>query len=221
MDNQNRVDKVIEGLKPCIPKLGKQSQRVAVGIYKGLAEGIFVNPKKLSQKMDLPPNLIEEILESFTGIYKDESKNIVGFWGLTVAMDTPHKFIVDGKEMNAWCAWDTLFLPEIIGKEARIESVCPISGKKIELTVSPEGIKSFSPQKTVLSFLIPDSLEENVINKFCHFIHFFSSEEAFEKWQINQPNTFSISLEEGFLIGKKKNSLKLGLVLDVDKGGTQ
>ncbi len=35
------------------------------------------------------------------------------YWGLAIA-ETKHRLEVDGRALYTWCAWDSLFLPEIL-----------------------------------------------------------------------------------------------------------
>jgi alkylmercury lyase len=63
---------------------------------------------------------------------------MIGFRGLALPA-MPHRLQVDGRTLHAWCAWDTLFLPQLIGKPAGVESTCPTTEQTIRLTVTPDG----------------------------------------------------------------------------------
>jgi alkylmercury lyase len=90
---------------------------------------------------------------------------------------------VDGRALAAWCAWDMLFLPELLGRTAGVPSRCPIAGEKISLTVGPAGVADLHPAETVVSFMASDDpLGADVICSFCHFVHFFASEQAGRQW---------------------------------------
>src|SRR5439155_24894266 len=54
-------------------------------------------------------------------------------------------------------AWDTLFLPGILGAEARVESTCPATQEAISLVVQPDGIRETSHPQAGVSFLLPSS----------------------------------------------------------------
>jgi len=45
----------------------------------------------------------------------------------------PHALQFDGRTLYAWCAWDTLFLPELLGRPARVTSTDPVSEVILEL----------------------------------------------------------------------------------------
>lgn len=42
-----------------------------------------------------------------------------GHMGLSLN-DHPHQFEVGGRELRTWCAWDTLFLPPMLGQTAYV-----------------------------------------------------------------------------------------------------
>lgn len=102
---------------------------------------------------------------------------------------------------------DSLFIPAIIQKTARVESTCPMTGAKIRLTVAPEGVRQLNPASTVMSFMIPEAakIRENVIANFCHYVYFFSSAEAGTTWVSKNPGTFLLSIDEAYYLGRKHN----------------
>jgi alkylmercury lyase len=74
---------------------------------------------------------------------------VLGFAGLA-ATALHHRFELDGRALSAWCAWDSLFLPEILGRPARVSSVDPESGEIVRLVVTPERIVSVEPNPDFL-----------------------------------------------------------------------
>ena len=46
----------------------------------------------------------------------------------------------------------------------------------------------------------------DVIQTFCHFVHFFTSGEAGESWTAEHPGTFLLSLEDAFELGRLVNA---------------
>lgn len=143
-----------------------------------------------------------------------EGDAVVGFWGL--ALDRmPHRIHFDGQELRAWCALDTLFLPELLGGPARVESSCPTTGETIALAVVPgDGVRGLSPATAVLSFLRRDErFDADTITSFCHFVHFFASEEAAAEWTAKHQHTFVLSIEDGFEIATMTNRIRYGALL--------
>jgi alkylmercury lyase len=99
--------------------------------------------------------------------------------------------------LHTWCAWDTLFLPELLGKTARVESACESSGDPVRLTVSPAGVESIEPASPVVSFLAPDPrrFQQSIMQNFCRYIHFFRSDRDGAAWIAERPGTFLLTLD--------------------------
>jgi alkylmercury lyase len=146
------------------------------------------------------------ILEDWPGVYYDDQKRVIGFWGLAIP-EMPHRLVVDGKVLHTWCAWDSLFIPGILGKAARVESTDPETGESVRLSVSADGLQDVSPRHTVVSFLAPQTrFDANVRQNFCHFVHFFASENSARRWTGHHPGTFILSIDAAYKLGKIVNA---------------
>ena len=58
------------------------------------------------------------------------------------------------------------------------------------------------------------SLRENTITSFCHFVYFFRSRQDAEAWIAEHDSTFMLSLDDAFMVGKKKNAARFKDVLE-------
>ena len=130
----------------------------------------------------------------------------------------PHRLELDGRTLWTWCAWDSLFIPEILGEVARVESKDPQSGATIRLTVTPEGVEAKEPATTVVSFVAPDAKQfnssaDNVMASFCHFVFFFESRESGEAWATEHEGTFVLTLDEAADLAKRLNARNWGAAL--------
>ena len=83
----------------------------------------------------------------------------------------PHRFEVDGKQLYAWCALDTLMFPALIGRTAHIASPCHGTGKSVRLTVEPDRVVSVEPSTAVVSIVTPHEMA-SVRSAFCNDVHF-------------------------------------------------
>jgi alkylmercury lyase len=147
------------------------------------------------------------------GVYTDEQGRVVGFWGLSIR-PMPHRLTVNGRDLYAWCAWDTLFLPELLGAAAEIESTCPATGQRIALTVNGTEVTSHQPAEAVLSFLRRDQpFDADTIKTFCHYVHFFANPEAGAEWTAQHDGTFTLSLADGSAIAKLTNRARYPSIL--------
>jgi alkylmercury lyase len=118
---------------------------------------------------------------------------------------------IDGQRLSAWCAWDTLFLPELLGKPAGVQSQSPCGGA-VKLMVTPTGVEHLEPEDAQVSFLVPDAreIEKDIVSTFCHFVHFFPSRRAGEAWAALHPGTFILSVAEAHAVARRKNQAQYG-----------
>ncbi len=199
------VDQLTHRILDVFPSLEPDSRRVAVQLYRLIAQGESVARQSLANAAGVSLERVNEILEGWSGVYYDGDK-IQGFWGITPEEFSKHLYTSNGRTNYAWCAWDTLFLPGILGSEAEIQSTCPESGEIIRLDVSPDGVLNVEPQSAVMSILEPtDDVTEDVVSKFCHFVYFFPSMEIGARWIEKNPGTRLISIEDAFELGKRRN----------------
>ena len=207
-------------LQPHLPTFSAEEQHVAVGLYRELAKGKPVDDSQLARALGLSivatrAFLERDAIKQFA--YLDDEGRVLGFGGLAAAA-MHHRFEIDGHMLSTWCAWDSLFIPEILGHSARVTSTDPESGDIVRLVVTPQRIESVEPSQAVISFVQPDvqafgTSAENVMAKFCHYIFFFASPESGERWVRKHPNTFLCSLIDAFELAKRLNAHNFGLEL--------
>jgi alkylmercury lyase len=203
MTTRITTDDLAQKLEAALPPLGDEDRRLARTLVRLLGEGEPVDVGRLAAALDIPTSEAAESIAGLPSVYRDEGERVIGFGGLSVA-EMPHRLRADGRDLYTWCAWDTLFLPIVLGEQVGVESTCPTSRRPITLTVSPEGVSDVHPSETVISFLLPgeEGFSGDVIRSFCHFVHFFASEEAARTWTAEHEGTFELSIDEGFELGR-------------------
>lgn len=190
---------------------------LALATYRLLAEGAPVPVQSLATATGLDASRVERWIDDISAVYRDDAGRIVAFWGLAIP-EMPHHFEVGGAGLHTWCAWDTLFLPALIGQTARVRSNCPTSGAEIALSVTPEKVEALHPPETRVSMLIPESgFEADVLQRFCHHVHFFASPAAGERWlaERDDDDAFLMTVDEAFRLGELWNAHRFGV------GGTE
>lgn len=201
-------------------QLNEGEQRVALGLYRELAKGTPVRREQLASALGMPTREVKEALEgnalSCLTLH-DDQKAIVGFGGLAVVAMT-HTLVVNGQKLYTWCAWDALFIPELLGTTADVESTCPETRSTVRLRVAPDGVEAVEPAETVVSFLMPDALriEETAaetIKSFCHFVYFLVSPEVGHTWTERHPSTFVLPLDDAFVLARMLNMHRFGSLL--------
>ena len=211
---QSELSALGSALVRAMPALDEVEQRLAVALYRELAAGEPVSLERLATRVGLSAEEVSEILGRWPGVYRDGRGALIGFWGLAQAEMPPHRFEVAGQRLWTWCAWDSLFIPAVLGTTARVASVCAATGAPVCAVVTPDGVAEASPAGTVLSFLRPEGeFDHDVILSFCHHVLFFSSDKAGRTWAAGRPNAFFLSLEQGFALGRLVVEAKFGVAL--------
>jgi alkylmercury lyase len=170
------------------PAFTPEEARLLLQVLGRVAEGQPVPLEEVARvvsTLQMPPDdgiaLIRKVSEL------DPHDHVVGIFGLS-QKSHPHRFMVDGRTFSTWCAWDTLFLPGLLKRPARVESVCPTTKSPIRAFVTPEAVEHVEPPDAVISIVVPrptkkgrESVEE-IWTTLCHFVHYFSSADAASDW---------------------------------------
>jgi alkylmercury lyase len=194
-----------------------EEQRVAVTLYRELAKGKAVDADQLARALGLSPGesrelLQHDVIKNF--IYPDKDGRVLGFGGLATA-PMHHRFEVEGRTLWTWCAWDSLFIPEILGRSARVTSPDPETREIVRLIVTPDLVESVVPTEAVVSFIqleadVFRTSAANLMASFCHFVFFFASRSSGERWIAKHPGTFLYSVEDAFTLAKRLNARNFG-----------
>ena len=216
LQTQPDIEALSEHLLRVFPALDPSGQRLSLALYRELARGTPVSPSSLADRVGMPAEMVVRQLRNWPGVYYDGEQRVVGFWGLTIA-PMAHRLRVEGREVYAWCAWDALFLPALLGTSVEVESSCRATGAPVRLTVTPRGVESSESAGLSVSFLLPETeaMNANVITSFCHYVHFFSSREAAKLWLHEHPETFLLPLADAYEFGGRINRARYGTALDV------
>lgn len=210
-----KITELADKIVGAVPRFDAAGQKIAVVLYRLLSEGHPVPLVRIADVVGLPLETVRETLAKWP-VFFDDQDAVIGFGGLTVVEMPPHRFIVEGRTLHTWCAWDSLFIPGVLGKLARVESVCPVTREQILLEVGPDGVRRVDPPTVVVSFLTPDrAFDRNVIVNFCHFVHFFRSADVAATWISQHTGTLLLSVDEAFALGRLTNARNFGEALGV------
>ncbi len=219
-DSSEAVRTLAAGLAGCFPSLSERGQRVSLALYRALAMGRSVPDYGIAAGARLDVFEVRDEMQNWPGVYRSDSGRIVGFWGLALE-GTPHTLRVDGVELHGWCAWDTLFLPRLLGASATVRSRCGSTGAPISLEVSPEGVSTSNPD-VVVSFGAPEACDtegDRIVSTLCSHILFFESPAAGARWlHTKEEDASLLPLAEAFEVGRAFNELRypgLGMTASV------
>lgn len=187
-----------------------EEQRLGLEIYRELARGQPVLRAGLAEALEVPTRTVDELLEHPNLkclTYTDREGRIIGFGGLAVR-EMSHRFTVDGRTLYTWCAWDSLFIPGILGREADVESPAPGSTVRVRLQVAPDRVKRVQPRSAVMSFLLPsaETFQADALKamaSFCHYIFFFPDQETAAARTGSHAGTTVLSVSDAFELGHR------------------
>ena len=188
------------------PKLNAFEQRLSIALYRSLAEGAPVSRERLTTVLDVSRASIAEIMSRWRHVVCDDSERIVAYRGLSI-LPTRHRMTVRAKTLYTWCAWDTLFIPGILGVPAQIESNCPQTNRPIRLEVAADRATPLDPIAPVMSWPSVDAaaVDEDLIANFCQQVHFFYSEEVAMARVSQHVGMQLLHLEDAFALAKHQN----------------
>ncbi|MEE8061337.1 MAG: organomercurial lyase [Gemmatimonadales bacterium] len=210
--NDERTRQLVDRIVAVRPTETNEERLVGLTLYRLLAKGSPITAADLAEALSLTPDEAAWMIDLFADfLQRNEDGEVVGFGGLSV-VPTEHAFNIPGVNLYTWCAWDTLFIPEIIGKTAEVVSQSPVTGRTIKLTISPDGITSADPEGTALSLVVPDldDLRQDVRASFCGRVHFFGSIDEAREWARARPGAYVATLEQADRLGRLKNAAQFG-----------
>ena len=151
------VDLLAEKLTGATAELDANGQEIGLNLLRLLALGDPVSPASVAERVGVPESRIVAALDRWPGVFRDEQGRVIGYAGLTVVEMGQHRIHVDGRAVSTWCAYDTLFLPELLGQTVGVTSRCPVTQQEISLRVGAAGVRDLHPTETVVSFLVPET----------------------------------------------------------------
>jgi alkylmercury lyase len=186
-----------------------EQARLLLQVLRTLARGRPVSAQEIdviAADFGWAPEAAHGFLRPLTE--RDAADAVIGvFPGLSLG-NHPHRLSVNGRQMSAWCAEDTLFLPALLGQTAMIESTSPLSRAPVRLTVSPDGVMKVYPPEAVLSIAVVDgdtrlTSVEAIWMTFCQNIHFFATREEAVRWAAGRDDIAILTPDEGYELGRQ------------------
>ena len=176
--------------------------RLALPLWLLLAEGSPVSLEQLANRSHRSLDEIQAQLPSLDVRLDQEGKIVAA--GVSL-VPTRHQVQVGEQELFVWCALDTLVLPAILGRTARVISTCPVTGKAIRLTVTPESISDLSEARAVLSVRLPgeETALCNVQEDLCNDGFFFVSHEVAATWPHLHRQAVLLDVAEAAQLGRE------------------
>ena len=193
------------------------SKKILLNLYRMVAEGKPVQKQALASRLHLDVLEVTKVLDRLppSNIVYNAAGDITGYRGLGQEKNR-HQLLAGETRLYAWCAFDCLFLPELLQCKLEVTSSCPETGQEIKLTLSPDAIVETQPNNIFVSFVTPDmnAYKDDLQGNFCCHVNFFSSEEAGKAWTIRNDGTVLLPLEEAFALAHIRNKSGFGPALN-------
>jgi alkylmercury lyase len=191
--------------------------RVTISTMQALAKGKPVSPDQLAKLWEMPLEQVRSVLAgaSAAGQAKVDSQgDLVG--AVLSLIPTDHRISMDGRQLYAWCAYDAIYAPGVVGKTAQITSRDPVTGEPISITITPDGIADVQPEGSVVSVVGGDTdMKGGPESPRCSQMLFFGSRETADKWLQGRADVAILTVEEVFEIARQfqiEPARRLGLV---------
>jgi alkylmercury lyase len=176
---------------------------VALALLRGLAEGAPVSVDELARRAGRSVADVDRRLSGWPNVERDEDGRVVAFAGLSLR-PTPHVLKFGDRVLYTWCAWDALFLPELLGATAGVSSTCPATRRRISLTVTPDSIAEVTPCEAVVSIVVLESTDD-IRSTFCCNVMFFASASAGRTWLASRAQGALLTMEDAYELGRLTN----------------
>lgn len=191
--------------------------RVTIQTIQALAEGQPIPPDRLAELWKMPLKQIRSILDQAVTNGRaevDDQGNLVG--AILSLVPTNHQISMNGKQLYAWCAYDAIYAPGVVGKTAEIFSSDPMTGEAIHALITPDGVSEVQPSDAVVSVLGADAdMVGGPNSPRCSQMLFFGSRDSAEMWAKDRPGIVILTVEEVFEIARQfqiEPAKRLGLV---------
>jgi len=154
------VDALAGRFRAVLPHTAARSAPLARTLYRLLARGEPVTWDALARAAeaagvpDASPAGVQATVRGWPGLY-EEPGGITGFGGLSIRPVSDHRLALDGRTLYTRCAWDLLFLPELLERTLAATSRCAETGAAVRLEAGPEAVRALSPPGAVLSMVAP------------------------------------------------------------------
>ncbi|NIM94531.1 MAG: hypothetical protein GTO18_12590 [Anaerolineales bacterium] len=189
--------------------------RLTIKTMKALAKGKPLSPDELARIWEMSLEQVQTVLDQATGhVEIDSQGRLVG--GVLSLNPTAHRISLDDKQLFAWCAYDAIYAPGVVGKTAQIDSQDPITGESIRVTITPNSIVDVQPEGTMVSIVGGKTdMRGGPDSPRCSQMLFFASRESAYEWLQNRANVAILTVEETFEIARQfqiEPARRLGLV---------
>lgn len=218
---QHTLETLLEGYRATYAAIPQDALeldlRITIKTIQAIAKGSPVSPAQLANIWDMPLEQVQVILEQAQAGGQVETNDQGDVVGAVLSLNpTNHQVRMGNKSLYAWCAYDAIYSPCVVGIPAQIVSLDPISGERIRVSISPSGVEKVEPKSTVVSIIsAQEDMRGGPYSPRCTNMLFFGSRQSAEQWKKNKTGVAVLTLAEAFELVKEfqiEPAKRLGLV---------
>jgi alkylmercury lyase len=164
-----------------------------------LADGKPVPAERLAEIWGFPVEQVRMVLaqaESRGQVEMDDEGSVIG--AVLSSVPTNHRIQLNGNDFYAWCSYDAIYIPGVLGQVGRVESRDPVSGETISMTIAPDGVTDICPQGVLVSVVDADVNAAGPAgpeSQRCSQMLFFASRDTAEVWLKGHPGVALLPVE--------------------------
>jgi alkylmercury lyase len=218
---QNTMEKLIKEYRDVYDAIPQEALeldlRVTIKTIQAIAKAEPVSPAQLATLWEMPSDHVKVILEQAKAkgqVEIDAQGNLVG--AVLSLNPTNHQVSMGDSSVYAWCAYDAMYAPGVVGKPAQIISKDPVSDETIRISMTPDGVESVQPENAVVSVVgAGTDMRAGPGSSRCTQMLFFESRASAEHWLQNLAGVSILTVEEVFEVVKEfqiEPARRLGLV---------
>jgi len=206
---QQKLSNAIEYLQDLLPQATRSEKRLRKALYLLLANAKPVSINELAAYLNIDIPQLKQELANQSYVEYDAQENIIAFRGLTLKT-TQHQVDIAQANFFTWCAFDALFVADLVNKQTQIKTLCPCCNTDLSLMINPSSVQQQN-QSIVMSFVIanPQQYQQELQQSFCCKVHFFCDLECGNQWTSDKPNLQLFYLDDALKIAKSRNQLFL------------
>jgi alkylmercury lyase len=183
-------------------------QRASLAIYRVLATGRPAVRPEIARALGVSPAALTKALSLLPAhsINADDRGRIVAFVGLSLVA-AKHALLVGKNRLYTWCAFDALFLPPLLGTDARLVTTCPASGHQITVRITAASARAENARAPVVSMVAPSREDccRDLRAAFCDHSNLFRDRRAFSDWSGKGREMLALPLDEAFAVALRRN----------------
>ncbi len=182
---------------PVVARWAKQDKGMLLPLFRLIASGEPLDETQLAEDLNIGADAFSVALN--TSLAEIDSLGRVSeLFGIT-RETTLHRIDVGGETLYSCCALVAHMVPAIMQQAVTVESIDPINGDKIRLTISADSELQRVHPLTTRGSMVDCAVEEIITSprtKFCCHVKHFATSEAATEFVSKNSGRYVMTIEE-------------------------